>query len=79
MSTSIPIESIEQAALALQPDARVQLAHSLVRSVENLPEPELASLWLAEAERRDAEMESGVVRGIPGEVVFERIRSRHGS
>ncbi|MPZ19741.1 MAG: addiction module antitoxin RelB [Luteitalea sp.] len=72
------IESITRAALQLQPDARVQLARSLVQSLADLPETELAELWLAEAERRDADMESGKVEGIRGEEVFDRIQARHG-
>ena len=79
MSTSVSIESIKQAALALQPDARVQLAHLLVQSVGDLSASELEGLWLAEAELRDAEMESGAVHGVPGEAVLERIRNRYGS
>ena len=78
MSIALSIESIQQAALQLQPDARVRLTHSLVQSLSALPEAEIAQLWLAEAERRDAEMESGQVVGIPGEEVFRRIQARYG-
>ncbi|MDO9224420.1 MAG: addiction module protein [Pseudomonadota bacterium] len=77
MANPLTIESIEQAALQLQPDARVQLTHFLVQSLASLPEAEFADLWLAEAERRDAEMDSGKVVGIPGEEVFHRIRARY--
>ena len=71
-------ESIEQAALALRPAARAHLAHTLVRSLSGLSESELSELWLAEAQRRDAEMESGEVAGIPGDEVFRRLRERYG-
>lgn len=37
----------------------------------------MAELWLEEAERRDAEMESGKVAGIPGEEVFRRLYARY--
>ena len=77
MTSTLTIESIEEAALQLQPDARVQLTHFLVQSLASLPESDFAELWLAEAERRDAEMESGQVVGIPGEEVFRRIRARY--
>jgi putative addiction module component (TIGR02574 family) len=73
------IDSIESKVLQLKPHARAKLVHSLVHSLDNLPESELEALWLAEAERRDAEMESGAVEGIPGDEVFERIRSRYSS
>jgi putative addiction module component (TIGR02574 family) len=77
MSSQASIESIKQEVLALDPDARVQLAHTLAVSLASLSRPQFEELWLAEAARRDAEMESGEVKGIPGEEVFTRIESRH--
>lgn len=78
MATSHTIESLQEAALQLQPDARVRLAHSLVESLGSLPESELSDLWLREAERRDAEMDSEKIQGIPGKEVFANIKARHG-
>jgi len=78
MASTDTIESIQRAALQLQPAARAQLTHTLVQSLASLPEAEMAELWLAEAERRDAEMDSGQVQGIPGEEVFRRLRARYG-
>ena len=71
-------ESIEQEMLQLTPEARAKLVHSLVNSLDNLSTAELASLWLDEAERRDAELESGSVKAVPGDEVVNRIKSRHG-
>lgn len=71
------VESIKHEALALEPDARMQLAHVLAMSLKDLSRAQRAELWLAEAERRDAEMESGDVKGISGKEVFARIESRH--
>jgi hypothetical protein len=34
------------------------------------PEPDVAGVWLDEAERRDREIDSGAVESIPGEEVF---------
>lgn len=77
MATVRTIESIEQAVLRLQPGARAKLAHSLVESLGALSREQLEILWLDEAERRDEEMESGTVQGIPGEEVFARIRAKY--
>ena len=77
MSNIQTAESIEQAALQLQPEARAKLAHSLVESLGTLSREQLEALWLDEAERRDGEMESGKVKGIPGEEVFSRIESKY--
>lgn len=78
MSTVPSIEAIRSAALQLQPEARVELTHALVESLSHLSETEIAGLWLAEAERRDAEMESGAIVGIPGAEVFCRIHALYG-
>ena len=77
MSDVNTIDSIEEAALRLQPDARVKLARSIVESLAALSEPELADLWLREAERRDQEMDAGATAGVSGDDVFEDIRARH--
>lgn len=78
MANTMTVESIQQAALGLQPAARAQLTHALIQSLASLPEPQIADLWLAEAERRDSEMESGHVKGVAGEDVFRRLRARYG-
>lgn len=78
MSISSAIESVEQAALQLQPAARARLTHALIQSLAALPESEVEQLWLAEAERRDAEMESGQITGVSGEDVFRRLYARYG-
>jgi putative addiction module component (TIGR02574 family) len=77
MSEAQTTESIEHAARQLQPGARMQLVHSLVESLTGLSQEELDALWLDEAERRDEEMESGKVKGIPGEKVFSRIERKY--
>ena len=76
MAENHTIESVEQAALQLKPDARLKLTRRLLSSLSSLSEEEMDSLWLDEAEQRDSEMESGQVAGIPGKEVFRRIRAR---
>jgi putative addiction module component (TIGR02574 family) len=76
------IEEVEREALSLTPAARAKLAHDLVLSLAQMNEQEIEALWLAEAARRDQEMDEGRVKGIPGDEVFARIRARfiwHGS
>ncbi|MBU1187867.1 MAG: addiction module protein [Gammaproteobacteria bacterium] len=77
MSNVETVESIEQVALRLQPEARAKLAHSLLESLGEFSREQLEALWLDEAERRDEEMKSGKVRGIPGEEVFSEIESKY--
>jgi putative addiction module component (TIGR02574 family) len=70
------IEEVEREALSLTPAARAKLAHDLVLSLAQMNEQEIEALWLAEAARRDQEMDEGRVKGIPGDEVFARIRAR---
>ncbi|HEY3582414.1 MAG TPA: addiction module protein [Pyrinomonadaceae bacterium] len=70
-------EEIKTAALALPPDARAMLAEDLRESLDAEDQETIDALWLAEAERRDREIEEGLVVAIPGEEVMERLRSRY--
>ena len=48
--------------------------------MENLDAEEqqrIDSLWAEEAERRDKEIEDGIIIAIPGEEVMNRLRSRY--
>jgi hypothetical protein len=53
------------------------LVRRLVESLRGLSRDELNALWLDEAQRRDAEMESGKVEGIPGDEIFAGIETRY--
>ncbi len=51
-------EKLQAEALKLEPKDRARLAEKLLRSLETLSDDENAELWLAEAKRRDAEMDA---------------------
>lgn len=70
-------EEIENAALALPPEAREMLAEHLMASLDPIDQEEIDPLWLEEIERRDKEIEDGIVTPIPGEEVMNRLRSRY--
>lgn len=70
-------EEIKTAALALPPDARAMLAEDLLESLDTEDQQTIDALWAEEAERRNKEIEEGVVIAIPGEEVMERLRSRY--
>lgn len=71
------LPDLETEALRLDPRERARLAHVIVASLSDLTTDEIQELWLDEAERRDEELESGDVAGIPTSEVFARIRDRH--
>ena len=66
------LEDVEQEALELKLDERAALAEKLLRSLEGLSEAENERLWLAEAERRQREIEIGQVEVLPGDEVLRR-------
>ena len=72
-----PIEKIEAEVLELDEQDRARLVQRLLLSLEPVAEDqaEVERAWIEEALRRDAEMESGEVEGLPGEEVFRRIRT----
>ena len=70
---------IENQALQLSTEDRARLAVQLLASLEERsksPE-EIEKLWLAEAERRFQELQSGLVQGVPEGEVFSELRSKY--
>ncbi len=70
------IEQVENEALKLKPEARAELAQKLLRSLEDLSEDEIELLWVKEAVRRNAEIDSGSATMRDAEDVFRDARSR---
>jgi len=70
-------EEIMSAALSLPPGARAMLAEHLLESLDAEDQKRIDMLWAKEAERRDKEIEDGIVKAIPGEEVMNRLRSRY--
>ena len=48
-----------------------------MESLDAEDQQRIAALWADEAERRDKELEDGVVTAIRGEEVMNRLRSRY--
>ena len=72
------VEQIEAEVLKLPEQARAELLGRLMRSLAatSVMAPDVAEAWAQEAIRRDEEMESGSVAGIPAEEVFAELRSK---
>lgn len=62
-------ETINREALALPVQERAELAERLLSSLDSLSETEVEQLWVKEAVRRAAEIDSGVTRLIPAQLV----------
>ena len=66
-------------ASGLSPEDRWKLVARLIRDLdpgENLPDAEVEEAWGKEVSRRLEEIDSGKVKAIPAEEVFDRIQAR---
>ncbi|MCZ7663800.1 MAG: addiction module protein [Thermoleophilia bacterium] len=70
------IDELKAEALRLKPEERAELASELLFSLDNLSESEIEKLWLEEAVRREAELDSGTARAVPADEVFAAARAR---
>ena len=69
-------EKLLHEALSLPSHLRSILIDKLIESL-NIPiQKEIDDLWAEEAERRVSDIDSGKLKSISGEKVFEEIRSR---
>lgn len=71
MSTTV--EELSRQALALPPAQRVQLAETLLATVQAI-DAEVEAAWDDEIQRRIAEIDSGAARLTPSEDVFAELR-----
>ena len=71
MSTNL--EAIEAEALKLAPSDRSHLLEKLIASLD----PEVEAAWTLEADRREAEIESGESVAVSGPEVVARLVVRH--
>jgi putative addiction module component (TIGR02574 family) len=69
-------DQIEQELLKLPVADRARLAERLIASLDT--DSEIEAAWMAEVRRRDEELQSGAVQGIPVEDALTTIRTRFG-
>jgi putative addiction module component (TIGR02574 family) len=66
---------LESQALKLSRKARARLAQRLISSLDQEVDSDAERRWLAEAERRLADLKSGKVAAIPAERVIRKVRA----
>jgi putative addiction module component (TIGR02574 family) len=71
---STNLELLEAEVLRLAPVERSHLLERLIASLDSDPEVEQA--WEREADRREAELESGSIVEVPGQEAIARLRAR---
>ena len=74
----ITLEQIAEGALALPSEARALLADRLVESLDPAEDGYIWQLWVKEAQHRIAQVRSGVVATIPGDVAFAQVKAAIG-
>ena len=70
----INLEVLEAEVLQLAPVERSHLLERLIASLDSNPEVEKA--WEQEADRREAELESGSIKPVSGPESIARLRAR---
>lgn len=70
------LKELETEALRLNPAARARLAKTLLNSLDALSDAEVERLWVEEAERRNDQIERGVVEARRAEDVIRDARAR---
>lgn len=72
------IADIQKEIQLLSEEERDELLRNLVADLDSPADPNVEKAWLEAAQRRYRELVEGKVRGVPGHLVFDRLRSRLG-
>jgi putative addiction module component (TIGR02574 family) len=73
------LNQVVQAARSLSPEQRGELLAELIRDLDAVysePQEDIDSHWSKEIARRLEDIDSGKIRSVPAEEVFERLRPR---
>jgi putative addiction module component (TIGR02574 family) len=73
MAMPSTVESLEAEALQLSAAERARLIERLIASLD--ADPEVEEAWVAEVERRNAEIESGAVSLISGPEALAKLKA----
>jgi putative addiction module component (TIGR02574 family) len=69
-------KQVLQSALALDPDDRVEIAETLMLSLDEKRAAEIEAAWAQEIERRIESIDKGHVKLIPADQVMREMRER---
>ena len=72
------MKDIEQDIRALSSEEKLQLLRTLLAEPDAPADANVERAWLKTSQRRYRELVEGKVRGVPGPLVFERLRTRLG-
>jgi putative addiction module component (TIGR02574 family) len=72
-SMPVTVETLEAEALHLPRDERARLVERLISSLD--ADPEIEEAWAAEVERRQAELDNGMVSLLPGPETLAKLKA----
>lgn len=72
------VKDIEREILELSSEERAELMRSLIASFDAPADANVERAWLETSQRRYRELVEGKVEGVPGTLVFDRLRKRLG-
>lgn len=72
------IEEIAREIRMLPGEDKAKLLRSLIGELDGAADPNVERAWLETSQRRYRELVEGKVKGIPGPLVFDRLRARLG-
>lgn len=70
------VAEIEAKIRSLSPEDRADLIRALIGELDGPSDAGVDRAWLEEARRRQRELASGAVKGVPGRQVFDNLRKR---
>ncbi len=72
------VRDIEREIRGLSPEERAELLCSLIADLDAPADANVERAWLETSQRRYREVVEGKVKGVPGHLVFDRLRKRLG-
>ena len=72
------VKDIERGIRELTSEERAELMHSLIADLDAPADANVERAWLETSQRRYRELVEGKVKGVPGPLVFDRLRKRLG-
>lgn len=70
------VKDIEQDIRTLSNEEKVELMRTLIAELDAPADPDIERAWLEVSQRRYHELVEGKIKGVPGPLVFERLRAR---
>jgi putative addiction module component (TIGR02574 family) len=70
-----PLASLQDEIRALSTPEKETLLRGLWEDLDGPADRDVDAAWLAETKRRDDELESGAVQGLPADEVFDRLKA----